>query len=129
MKASGVFGFVAGVIAATSVYAAAPTGAPSGAMGMCKDGTYSMSAEKKGACRGHKGVQDWFGEAAPAAMPGGPRSTTTSTTMAPPAANTTMSTKPTMPATAGRTSGEPTAPAAGGGPGKVWANTSTKVYH
>ena len=33
------------------------------------------------------------------------------------------------PAVAGRTSGAPTEPAAGGGAGKVWANTSTKVYH
>jgi hypothetical protein len=129
MKSSAAYVFVAGMVTAASIYAAAPSEAPSGAMGLCKDGTYSTSAEKQGACRGHKGVQDWYGDAAPAATHGGPRATTSSTTMAPPAAGSQGGAKPSMPATAGRTSGEPTAPAAGGGPGKVWANTITKVYH
>ena len=119
-----------GLIASASVFAAPPAGAPTGTMGMCNDGTYSSSAEKKGACRGRKGVKDWYGEeVAPAAVPTGPRATTTSTTMAPPPENTTVSTKPTAPAAAGRTSGKPMTPARGGGAGKVWANTSTKVYH
>jgi hypothetical protein len=95
-------------------------------MGLCNDGTYSTSAEKKGACHGHKGVKDWYGEstaaaAAPAASqraPTPPPSTTTPPTTA----------KSATPAAAGGTAA-PTAPAPGGGAGKVWANTSTKVYH
>lgn len=62
MKTLAVSVLIVGSIAATAVLAAATPGAPSGARGMCKDGTYSSSAAKKGACRGHKGVQDWYGE-------------------------------------------------------------------
>ncbi|MEO7115717.1 MAG: DUF3761 domain-containing protein [Caldimonas sp.] len=115
----------------TAVIAAPPPGAPSGTMGMCKDGSYSSSAEKKGACRGHKGVKDWYAdEAAPktaaapatserAAAP--PPSTSTSKSMA--------ADKPAAPAMAGRTSGTPMQQAPGGGAGQVWANDNTKVYH
>jgi hypothetical protein len=39
-----------------------------------------------------------------------------------------MAAKPSMPAAASATSAT-SAPAAGGGPGKVWVNTSSKVYH
>lgn len=128
MKTLLLAALLAGFAASAPVLAAAPAGAPAGTMGLCKDGSYSDSAEKKGACRGHKGVKDWYGDdAAPVAAP--PRANVTSTTMAPPAANTTTSTKTATPAVAGRTSGEPMVPAAGGGPGKVWANSGTKVYH
>jgi hypothetical protein len=112
--------FIVGSIAATGVLAAAPAGAPAGAMGMCKDGTYSTAPEKKGACGGHKGVKEWYGEAAPAATPiaaAAPATTTTTKT-----ATTTAAGQKAAPAPMGQ-------PAPGGGPGKVWANTSTKVYH
>jgi Protein of unknown function (DUF3761) len=115
--------FIVGSVATTSVFAAAPAGAPAGSTGMCKDGTYSSAAEKKGACGGHKGVKEWYSEAAPAtaatpAAAAAPAATTTTTKTA---ATTTAAAK-TAPAPMGQ-------PAAGGGPGKVWANTSTKVYH
>lgn len=90
--------------------AAAPADAPAGTTGLCKDGTYYSGAEKKGACRGHKGVKDWYADA-PAAKPA----------PAAPAA---------APAGTSRTTPTPAASAApGGGAGKVWVNTSTQVYH
>ena len=124
-----------GSVAATAVFAAAPAGAPSGTMGMCKDGTYSSSAEKKGACRGHKGVQDWYGEeptSKSAAMPAASERPASPAPAPAPASTMTKlppAEKPTSPAIAGRTSGTPMTPAAGGGAGQVWANDRTKVYH
>jgi hypothetical protein len=113
-----------GAIGAAAAFAAVPAGAPAGTMGMCNDGTYSSSAEKKGACRGHKGVKDWYGEAPVAAAP--PATSERATT--PPPASTTA--KTATPAVAQKTAMPPTGtPAPGGGAGKVWANTSTKVYH
>lgn len=109
---------LAGFIMSASVFAAPPAGAPAGTMGLCKDGTYSSSAEKKGACRGHKGVKDWYSDAAPAGA-------TTSTTSRPAPSSTTTTTKSAPTAAAAPM----TQPAPGGGAGKVWANTSTKVYH
>jgi hypothetical protein len=114
---------LAGLIASMSVFAAPPAGAPAGTMGLCNDGTYSSSAEKKGACRGHKGVKEWYEEAAPAR-------TTTSTTSMPAPSATTTATKSTATTVGGHMAPAPmTQPAPGGGAGKVWANTSTKVYH
>ena len=57
---------MAGVLIATVSIAQAPAGAPAGSTGLCRDGSYWSGATKKGACRGHKGVQDWYGAAAPA---------------------------------------------------------------
>ena len=95
-----------------TVVAQAPAGAPAGATGKCKDGTYSMAAMKMGACGSHKGVATWWGKAkAPAkAAAAAPKTTA-------PAAHAKKGSS-----TAG-------APAAGGGPGLVWVNTGTKVYH
>jgi hypothetical protein len=46
--------------AATACYAQAPSGAPDGATGQCKDGSYTTAKTKSGACKGHQGVQTWF---------------------------------------------------------------------
>lgn len=88
--------------------AAAPSGpAPAGSTGLCKDGTYTSNANKKGACRGHKGVKDWYANStAPAALA--------------PAATTAPAPTPPRPA-------QTAAP--GGGAGQVWVNAETKVYH
>ena len=127
MKKPALSILIAGALGATAALAAAPSGAPSGSMGMCNDGSYSSSAEKKGACAGHKGVKEWYGESA-AAEPAKP---TSERAPAPPPSsmNPPPTAKPATAGTAARTSGALPQPAAGGGAGKVWANTSTKVYH
>ena len=97
-----------------------PPGAPAGTTGLCNDGSYWTGASKSGACRGHKGVKAWY--AASAAAP-----TSAATRSAPAAA----ARKRLAVAAHLKTSvcTAPTTPAPGGGPGMVWVNTSTKVYH
>ena len=62
---------VAALVVTQFCVAQAPAGAPAGATAICNDGTYFMGATKQGGCRGHKGIQTWFGAtaAAPAAAP------------------------------------------------------------
>jgi Protein of unknown function (DUF3761) len=101
--------------------------APAGSTGDCKDGTYSSAPAKRGACAGHGGVKDWYDEkkaadkgAKAAAATPAPAAPTPAPAAAPAAAPAKSAAKAIeMPATA----------AAGGGPGKVWVNTSSKVYH
>jgi len=117
----------AALLCSAAALAQAPAGAPAGATGTCKDGTYTTNATKSGACSGHKGVGSWYGpttaktaKAAPAAA-------------AAPAPAPAPAAKPApapAPAPAAKTMPAPAATAAaGGGPGMVWVNTSTKVYH
>lgn len=40
--------------------AAPPAGAPAGTTGLCKDGSYTSTASKQGACSGHQGVKEWY---------------------------------------------------------------------
>jgi pyruvate/2-oxoglutarate dehydrogenase complex dihydrolipoamide acyltransferase (E2) component len=103
--------------------------APAGSTGACKDGSYTSAATKRGACAKHGGVKDWYSTtpaaaattAAPAATAPAAPAAKTAAPMAPAAA---------APATpAAKTAAAPTAPAAGGGPGQVWVNSSSKVYH
>jgi hypothetical protein len=101
--------------------AQAPAGAPAGSTGLCNDGSYWTGASKSGACRGHKGVKTWYASAAAAPTP----AATPAPSAAPAAAPT-----PKATTTAAKTSTAATKTAApGGGPGIVWLNTSTKVYH
>lgn len=113
--------FATFLIASGTAFAQAPAGAPAGSTGLCKDGSYTTNDTKKGACAGHKGVKDWFGAAVAAVPAKGAASAAApaaDTSKAAPAATTKTATKAPS-----------AAPAAGGGPGQVWVNTGTKVYH
>ena len=115
--------------------AATSTASASGAhTAMCKDGTYYDGASHKGACRGHKGVQEWL-DTKPAtaskSTPSAPAATATPVP-APTAAPTPASTA--APKTAASEHKTPTPASeitqkAGGGPGLVWVNSESKVYH
>ncbi len=57
------------VCLATNSAAIRPALAPDGTMGVCNDGTYSYSREKRGACRVNGGVKQWYRDRAGAMMP------------------------------------------------------------
>jgi hypothetical protein len=140
--------------AKTTTAAAAPTPtAPADATAQCKDGTYYSGKTHKGACKGHQGVKAWLDNTAataatkpvapPAATPvapapapvaPAPKAPPAATTAAPAAASAApAATAPAAPAAAA-THTAPTPASqlpqkAGGGPGLVWVNSASKVYH
>jgi len=121
-KSSSATSAAAAKAAAPAMTAAAT--APSGSTGQCKDGTYTTTETKKGACGGHGGVKGWYDNTTPAkatAAQASPASTNASAAPVAPAAP--------APAAKASTAAMAATPAAGGGPGKVWVNTSSKVYH
>lgn len=91
------------------------------ATALCKDGTSYSGTSKKGACSGHKGIKEWYGsktaDAAPAPADKAAAAPEKAAAPAPAAA-------PSKPMASSAK-----APAAGGGDGKVWVNTDSKVYH
>ena len=119
---------------ALASHAAAPAGAPADANGLCKDGSYSTSASKKGACKGHKGVKNWWGtaESKPAKKSAKSDKSTKNPkaeAAAEPAATPAVASSPASPAPAAKPATTMAKAAAGGGPDKVWVNTESKVYH
>jgi len=148
--------FLALAVTLTGAHAAlAQAAVPAGSTGVCKDGSFTSSASKSGACRGHQGVKEWY--AAPAAKTAAPAAAAKTAPAAAPTAAPKAATAPAPAAApapapaaapkaaaatatgaaAGAASGKmsPEARAAsmtaapGGGPGLVWVNTSSKVYH
>lgn len=102
--------------------AATPGAAPAAGMQtfVCKDGTSVSAATSKGACKGHKGI-DKGASATPAAAAAPVAAAAPAAAAAAPAS---------APAPAGKKAAAATkTPAPGGGPGMVWANENTKVYH
>lgn len=81
----------------------------------CKDGSTWTGTSKKGACSHHGGVASMQSSAAPAASAMAPAG---SSTMSPSSTTSNMSTM---------SNNKSAAP--GGGPGQVWVNSSSKVYH
>jgi hypothetical protein len=119
MKTSSLIAITLAFALAGSVVHAQQAAAPAGSSGQCKDGSYTSVASKRGACRGHKGVKEWYA-AAPA------KDAKAKTVKAAPAAPAPMASGSMM------HKGMPVPPAAaapGGGAGMVWVNDSSKVYH
>jgi hypothetical protein len=120
--------FVVGMWACQLGLAQVPAGAPAGTTGQCKDGSYTNVSSKKGACRGHQGIKEWYtpSTASPASssQPAAPAPAANPAPAAAPAqaSTPTHSAKTTSSASTGT-------PAPGGGPGMVWVNTPSNVYH
>ena len=108
--------------AQTPAAGAAPAAAPATAAMqsfVCKDGTSVSAASAKGTCAGHKGIdKDATAKASAGPAAAAPAAKAMPAAAAPAAA----------PAAASKTAPAATA-AAGGGPGQVWVNEGTKIYH
>lgn len=111
--------------------------APAGSTGQCKDGSYTSAASKQGACKGHQGIKEWYAAEAPAGTkaPATVATPAPGPVAAPTAASPKVATPTPAPAAAPSTTASPSAKAAampqaaGGGPGLVWVNTDSNVYH
>jgi hypothetical protein len=119
-----------------SAAAAAPAAGPkpANATGQCNDGTYATSTSKSAGCRGHQGVKEWYAvAAAPAAAPAAatapapPKTAAAPMSPAAPPASAAAPAASTKASPASKAAAMPQA--AGGGPGLVWVNSDSNVYH
>lgn len=126
------------LVCATLLAVPAVSAADTSTQVTCKDGTTSPHGGR-GACSGHGGIDKTAtaGNASTASSSAG-GSTAPSAATAParapaapaaPAPASPSSTHPPSTQTTGPTGTTTTAPAPGGGPGMVWVNTASKVYH
>ncbi|MFS2106853.1 signal peptide protein [Ralstonia sp. Ralssp135] len=115
----------------TAAPATAPAAAPAAVHAVCKDGTPYSGATLKGACRGHGGVDKKAsaGGAPAAPAPAKPAAAAPAAPAAAPAPAPAPAAKPAAAAPAKPAAAAAGTVAPGGGPDKVWANASTKVYH
>lgn len=118
----GSFASFAQTPAAATPAAAAP--APTMQNFVCKDGTTVSAASAKGTCAGHKGID----KSATAKASGGAAPMPAPAVAAPAAPAAKAAAPAATPAAASKSAPLATA-APGGGPGQVWVNEGTKVYH
>ena len=116
----------AALIGAVVMLAPVAYGQSASVTATCKDGTSFSGTTRSGACKGHKGVGSWGTTAAKLIEPGiapavpPPTRSANASPAAPP---------PSLPSrTASGISGSSRA-AKASGPGQVWVNTASKVYH
>ena len=106
--------------------------APLGASGLCNDGSYYSGPTKNGACKGHKGVKEWYGTPAntqaPATGSAAPKLESPATGPAAPKVASPV-TGPAASKAASPGAIPPPRIATGPGGVAVWANKVTNVYH
>ena len=123
LRSTKIFSTLAALLVVAAAVAQTPAGAPAGSTGICRDGSYWTGATKQGACRGHKGVQDWY------ATSGAPTPNKAAPSSAPATATPTAAAPAAAPAASKTATAPEATQAPGGGAGQVWVNNSSKVYH